>query len=607
MEEWVGLKWHDYVTRQAMGEFPEYAVHLKDEARTLGVLFRAMGGDPALSLVTAEPRHFQIRRKFLQKLAGTHRKFELAWRDDESLRLPDQLGLFPSKKLNRELYLWLAALASLGEVSNYSWLKGNQAMVLELLARWPGLEPMYQRLVKHALQWRPTPESLSGKEAKREAAIRQALIHPGSVDDLPDALTDPWPVVLWLYPVLGRGKVTGQILGDDNTQSKSGGLAKKRKRRRAERVDAFDKDQGIMLFRLENLFTWSEFIPVDRAGDDSDEDDADAVAEDMDMISVSKDRREASSAIKFDLDLPSEENDDLYLGPGIHLPEWDWRRQAFREKFCCLQPMLSKEAVPSPLPEHLKRSAQTLRRQFSSLKPLRQWERRQLDGEELDLDACLDRTVQFRRGIGEVDQKLFRQCKHNQRDLACLVLTDVSLSTDTYINNNLRVIDVARDGLQLLSEALTASRDPFAIFAFSSRRRDHVRFHHIKSFDEPYNDTTRGRIQALEPGYYTRMGAAIRQSIKLLQSRPEHQRILLLLTDGKPNDLDLYEGRYGVEDTRMAVQEAQKAGITPFCVTIDEEANEYLPYVFGSSNFVVIKDPTQLPAQLPKLYLNLTR
>jgi len=466
---------------------------------------------------------------------------------------------------------------------------------------------MYQRLVKHTLRWRPEPESLRGSEAEREAAIRQALIHPGSVDDLPDALTDPWPVVLWLYPVLGRGKLKGQIIGDDNTMSKSGGLAKKRKRRRAERVDAFDKDQGLMLFRLESLFSWSEFIPIDRAGDDSEEEDADAVADDMDMISVSQDRREASSAIKFDLDLPSEENDDLHLGPGIHLPEWDWRRQDYREKFCCLQPLLSKDAVPSPLPEHLNRSAQTLRRQFSALKPLRQWERRQLEGEELDLDACLERMVQHKRGIGEVDQKLFRQCKQNQRDLACLVLTDISLSTDTYINNHQRVIDIARDGLQLLSEALTASRDPFALFAFSSRRRDHIRFHHIKSFEEQYNDTTRGRIQALEPGYYTRMGAAIRQSIKLLQARPEHQKILLLLTDGKPNDLDLYEGRYGVEDTRMAVQEAHKAGLTPFCVTIDEEANEYLPYVFGSSNFVVIKDPTQLPGQLPKLYMNLTR
>jgi len=606
MEEWVGLKWHQYVTRHAMGEFPEHAVNLKDEARTLGLLFRALGGDPALSLVTAEPRHFQIRRRFLQKLAGTHRKFELAWRDEESLRLPDRIALFPSRRVNRDLYLWLAALASLGEIHHHSWLQGNQAMVQQLLGQWPGLEPVYQRLVRHTLQWRPHPETLNGPEAERERAIRQALIHPGSVPTLPDALTDPWPVVLWLYPVLGRGRLEGQVIGDDNARSGPGGLAKKRKRRQAERVDAFDKDQGLMLFRLESLFSWSEFIPVDRAGDDTDEDDAESVADDMDMISVSMDRREASSAIKFDLDLPSEENDDLRLGPGIHLPEWDWRRQAYREKFCCLQPMLSKEAVPTPLPGHLSRAARILRRQFSALKPLRQWERRQRDGDELDLDACLERIVQHQRGAGETDHKLFRQCRHSQRDLACLVLTDVSLSTDTYINNHQRVIDVARDGLQLLSEALSASRDPFAVFAFSSRHRDHIRFHHLKGFDEPYSDLVRGRIQALEPGYYTRMGAAIRQATRLLQARPEQQKILLLLTDGKPNDLDLYEGRYGVEDTRMAVLEAHKAGLVPFCITIDEEAAEYLPYVFGSSHFVVIRDPAQLPGQLPRLYLNLT-
>lgn len=607
MEEWVGLKWHHYVTRQATREYPEYAVRLKDEARTLGIMFRAMGGDPALSLVTAEPRQLQIRRRFLQKLAGTHRKFELAWRDAESLRLPDRLALFPSRQVNREHYLWLAALASLGEIQHRNWFEGNQILVQTLLTLWPGLQSMYRRLVNHTLQLRPDPDRLHGNEASREAAIRQALIEPGSISALPDAPNDPWPVMIWLYPLFEYDVLKGNITGDEHTSPNPGGLAKKRKRRRAERVDAFDKDQGLMLFRLESLFSWSEFIPVDRAGDDTEEEDAEAVADDMDMISVSQDRSEASSAIKFDLDLPSEENDDLRLGPGIHLPEWDWRRQRYRDKFCCLQPMLSKEAVPSPLPERLQRPAQTLRRQFSALKPLRQWTRRQLEGEELDLDACLERLVQHRRGIGHMDQKLFRQCKQNQRDLACLVLADISLSTDTFINNSQRVIDISRDGLQLLSEALTASRDPFALFAFSSRRRDHIRFHHIKHFDEPYSDTSRGRIQALEPGYYTRMGAAIRQSINLLRTRHEQQKILLLLTDGKPNDLDLYEGRYGVEDTRMAVQEAHRAGLTPFCVTIDDEANEYLPYVFGTNHYVVIKDPTQLPGQLPKLFLNLTR
>jgi len=524
MEEWVGFKWHEYITRQAVGEFPEHAVHLKDEARTLGVLFRALGGDPALSLVTAEPRHFRTRRRFLQKLAGTHKKFELAWRDEQSLRLPERLALFPSKPVNRDLYLWLAALASLGELTDSDWLTGNQAMVQTLLIKWPGLEPVYQRLVRHTLQWRPDPTTLPPAEGRRERAIRQALIDPGSVETLPRAESDPWPVVIWLYPTTTPGKANGRTTGDDEVTSTPGGLAKKRKRRRAERVDAFDKDQGLMLFRLESLFSWSEFIPVDRAGDDTEEEDADAVADDMDMISVSEDRREASSAIKFDLDLPSEENDDLHLGPGIHLPEWDWRSQTYRERFCCLQPMLSKDSVPTRLPNHLSRPAMRLRRQFSALKPLRQWERRQTEGEELDLDACMEREVQHRRGIGVIDQKLFRRCKQNQRDLACLILADISMSTDTFINNTQRVIEIARDGLQLLSEALQASRDPFAIFAFSSRRRDHVRFHHIKSFEEPYNDISRGRIQALEPGYYTRMGAAIRQATRLLKGRHEHQK-----------------------------------------------------------------------------------
>ncbi len=606
MEEWVGYRWHDFITRQALGEFPECAVGLKQEARSLGILFRALGGDPALNLVTAEPRSFRLRRKFLHRLAGTHRKFELAWRDDQNLRLPERIALFPSRTLNRDLFLWLAALAAAPVSTGGDWFTGNQTMVQELLLRWPGLETLYQRLVRHLLNQRPQPDTLPPREALREQAIRQALIHPGSVPALPDAATDPWPVMLWLYPALARNNPVNQVTGDDQNQSRSGGTTSKRKRRQAERVEAFDRDQGLMVFRLESLFSWTEFIPVDRAGDDTEEDNAEAVADDLDRISVSSDRRETSSSIRFDLDLPSEEHDDLRLGPGIHLPEWDWRSQSYRDRFCCLQPMLARDAVAAELPETLRRPARRLQRQFRALRPLRQWQRRQLDGEELDLDACLERLVQQHRGQGDSEHKLFRRCLQNRHDLACLVLADISLSTETHINNHQRVIDIARDGLQLLAEALQASRDPFALFAFSSRRRDHIRFHHIKGFDETYSDTIRGRIQALEPGYYTRMGAAIRQATRLLQPRPEQQKILLLLTDGKPNDLDLYEGRYGVEDTRMAVQEAHRAGLIPFCVTIDDEASEYLPYIFGSNSFVVIRDPAQLPLRLPKLYMNLT-
>lgn len=262
MEEWVGYKWHEYITRQALGEFPEHAVYLKDEARSLGIVFRAFGGDPALSLVTAEPRHFHLRRKLLHKVAGTHRKFELAWRDDQNLRLPERVARFPSKRLNRDLYIWLAALAAAPALDNNDWFTNNQTLVQDVLARWPGLESVYQRLVTQALRWRPEPESLSRQEAIREQAIRQALIHPGSVPALPIASTDPWPVILWLYPALEQGRASGQATGDEDSQSSPGGLAKKNKRRQAERVEAFDRNQGLMIFRLESLFSWTDFIPL---------------------------------------------------------------------------------------------------------------------------------------------------------------------------------------------------------------------------------------------------------------------------------------------------------------------------------------------------------
>src|SRR5690606_10783579 len=108
-----------------------------------------------------------------------------------------------------------------------------------------------------------------------------------------------------------------------------------------------------------------------------------------------------------------------------------------------------------------------------------------------------------------------------------------------------------------------------------------------------YNDDTRGRIQALKPGYYTRMGAAIRQATRQLEGCPQRRKLLLLVTDGKPNDIDLYKGRYGVEDTRQAVLEARSKGLLPFCITIDREAGAYLPYMFGANGYTLIHQPEQ--------------
>ncbi|HNF65489.1 MAG TPA: VWA domain-containing protein, partial [Plasticicumulans sp.] len=209
-------------------------------------------------------------------------------------------------------------------------------------------------------------------------------------------------------------------------------------------------------------------------------------------------------------------------------------------------------------------------------------------------------------GTASGDVRLYRDFRGGVRDLACLLLADLSLSTDAWVGEHGRVIDVIRDALHLFAEALAATGDRYALYGFSSRRRDHVRLLALKAFDERHDAGIRGRIAAIRPGYYTRMGAAIRHATTLLGREPASRRILILLTDGKPNDLDRYEGRWGIEDTRAAIREAREAGLQPFCVTIDEQAHDYLPYLFGTQGWVLIRKPAELPRELPLLYARLT-
>jgi nitric oxide reductase NorD protein len=159
----------------------------------------------------------------------------------------------------------------------------------------------------------------------------------------------------------------------------------------------------------------------------------------------------------------------------------------------------------------------------------------------------------------------------------------------------------------VFGEALQAGGDAFAMLGFSSVRRQHVRVQHLLGFAERWDVAARARVAAIKPGYYTRMGAAIRLATRQLAQRPERQRLLLLLTDGKPNDLDVYEGRYGLEDTRHAVAEARAAGLTPFCISIDEGAQDYLPALFGRQGFVQLRRPTELPLKLAGIHARLAR
>jgi len=609
MEEHVGEFWHRLVTRLADKSYPQEAISLAEVERTVGLMFRALGGDGGLQVTSTDLVQHWARRSWLQRIAGSQQKVALAWRDQSYLRLPARIDCLPERKLNRELYLWLAAMAVSAERPDDDWFNANQQRTLATLARFPGLRSRYRRLVEAHLATRPLPASLPAAEAKAEQALRVALTAPGTVSRLPQAKRPPAPVPLWLHPQ--PPGVASCLAAPDPDCTQAGDREKQRElerlRRQAERVKTPESDRGLLTVRMENIFTWGEFVNVDRGSEDEDDlDRAESIARDLDRLAVSRDAKRAAATLKFDLDLPAEAEDDLVIGEGIRLPEWDWKQQRLIPDHCRIVPMLAADAQSQALPERLGRTARRLRNQFQALAPARVWRRAQPDGQEIDIDAYLRFAADRHAGHAGGGDALYRNMCSGARDLACLLMADLSLSTDTWVNDHDRVIDVIRDSLFLFAEALDATGDRFGIHGFSSRKRDPVRVHTIKSFDERYGAAVRGRIQAIKPGYYTRMGAAIRHGAAMLASQPAGRRLLLLLTDGKPNDLDQYEGRYGIEDTRQAVLEARRMGLQPFCVTIDDKGGDYLPHLFGNAGYVVIRRPSDLPKRLPLLYAQLT-
>ena len=611
MEEKVGQLWDHLIRRSATTSYPEAQVQLSEISKTAAILFRALGGDGGLRLVASAPVTHGARRPWLARIAGTQLRLAQAARDGETLRLPPVIDLFPERQLNHDLYLWLAALSAASPPPGLSWFGANQYRVQTTLRLYPGLAARYHRLVQAYLPLRPQPDTLPADEAAQECAVRAALLAPGTVQVLPDARRPVWPVMLWLSSAGAAQGVAGpQPLadtGDESTGSTSR-HSDEQQRLKAERVDAPEKAGGIMLYRFESIFSWTEYSKLDRATDDSENDAADQAARDMDVLSVARDpQTRTASRLRFDLDLPPEGDDDRALGPGLLLPEWDYRKRLLLPDHCRVQPMIAARAPGCELPPALRATARRLRRQFETLVNDRTRVYGEDQGSEIDLDAYLQRRAQPRHHTGAHSRGLYIDQRKHGRDLACLLLADLSLSTDAWVNDHARVIDVVRDALFLFSEALSAAGDRFGLYGFSSRRRDHVRFHILKDFSETYSASVRGRIQAIRPGFYTRMGAAIRQASALLARQSASQRLLLLLTDGKPNDLDVYEGRYGIEDTRMALLEARRQGLLPFCVTVDREAGSYLPHLFGPDTYIVVRDPGELPRQLPLLYARLTR
>ena len=292
---------------------------------------------------------------------------------------------------------------------------------------------------------------------------------------------------------------------------------------------------------------------------------------------------------------------------GITYPEWDHRLAAYRFPGAIVRPAPATAGDVEWAERVLARHAalvRQVRRRFDGLRPRRVRLGRQLDGAEVDLDSYVTAFADWRAGEPG-DDRLYTASRPARRDLTIAVLADASASTDAWVAGSRRIVDVEKEALVVLLEALDVLGDRHAVLAFSGEGPRAVHVLTVKGFDESSPAAARHRIAALEPDGYTRVGAAIRHTTALLGRERARSRLLLLLSDGKPNDVDEYAGRYGIEDTRQAVAEARLQGLIPFCLTVDREAPAYLPAIFGPRGFAVLSRPELLPTVLVEMLRSL--
>ncbi|WP_454063455.1 VWA domain-containing protein [Candidatus Nitrospira salsa] len=293
----------------------------------------------------------------------------------------------------------------------------------------------------------------------------------------------------------------------------------------------------------------------------------------------------------------------------IFYDEWDGTLHDYRPRWCRVIESIGQESSSEFVDHTLATYAQEirlLRRYFETIRPtaLRRLGGQDV-GDDIDIDAVVNRTVDKRVG-GEPSDRVYLRRERHDRQVAVAFLIDMSGSTGRQIGSgSRRVIDIEKEGLILLSEALGAIGDEYALYGYSGQGRGQVEITVLKDFDDSSLSRTALRIGAIAPMKQNRDGAAIRHAVRRLLQQPARTRLLVILSDGKPLD-DGYGDEYSLEDTKMALRETRMNGIHPFCITVDQEAGDYLTRMYGDVGFVVVDDVSGLPMRLPGIYQRLT-
>jgi nitric oxide reductase NorD protein len=589
-----------------------------------------------------------------RRTSHLHSAHALPSADQERIRLPAALDVSPADIPGRYRLLALeqAARVDRGTLAavplddpllrDLYFLAEAAAVDAQLVRMFPRLAPDIRDARREAVERRPVIRRPSLRELAAEGLLRALLLaEPDSPPTPFAALTTPEESRAWALdqrralagltgPYRGMAPVPlwGEALGDPEPPPTSAAAGTdedspppgrvralpRRPRPRDGGEDEEDAEPGMWMVRADDLQEKAEDPaglqrPADRDQQADPGELADALSELPEARMVRRPGRVAEVLVGQEPMRRAPVVSSIPGAGGLAYPEWDWQASTYQPRAAVVRERTAGVGEAAWVETTLRRHSvmiRAVRRDFERLRPRRITFRRQPEGAELDIDALVAGWAD-RHADGVADERYYVDMRPGRRDAAIMLLVDASASTDSWVIADRRIIDVEKETLLVASEALAALGDPHAMLAFASTGPSRVTVQTLKRFDEAAGTgDVRRRIAGLEPDGYTRAGAAIRHAtVGLMHQRARH-RLLLLISDGRPNDIDRYEGRYGVEDTRAAVAEARLQGVHVHCLTVDREAPRYATRIFGR-DFAVLSRAERLPGLLMALLHELVK
>jgi nitric oxide reductase NorD protein len=623
---------------QSLLDVEKFAAEAKDRAR--GVVFEEVSG--MLSL-------------FVQGLSGRSLKLEraeTAWTDTETIYLPEYVGNFDEHDDNFALYksilahqwaqlwfgTWQVELLADHKAPRLCLLNQLEAHILEIphaldyLHRLETIRldyriaeelPGIHRNMQHVLQlldqvliptdWQEDIAPLLSKEASINTSCQLLIQVLKKSSPSPLCFQGQWQIenlqstlasrmlrekkelqkAIWkLSEEQKKKKLKGKAESEEKEDSQKSKKLEVKKSEETQLPNNFDMeitldDEPIQL-NIEATDTFSSIL--------------------QDFSEIPEEYLQTGFAGAYDTEADKKSvHDDLWSGTyheegALYYNEWDYKRLHYRKDWCVLRELELKPQgtgfVKQTLLKHEKLVKQ-LHKSFEALRGEDKLLKRQVNGDDIDVDAVVEAWVDSHLGM-EMTDRLYTQMQRVERSIAVMFMVDMSGSTQGWIN------DAERESLILLCEVLEILGDQYAIYGFSGWARKRCDIYKVKQFNEPYDENVQGKIAAIDAQDYTRMGVAIRHLSSLLNQVEAKTRILITLSDGRPEDYGEYRGKYGIEDTRMALLEAKQSGIHSFCITIDKQGLEYLPHMYGAANYAVIDEVEKLPLKVADIYRKLT-